>query len=106
MAKYLFEANYVGEGVSGLLKEGGTQRRTAVEEMLRSVDAKIESFYFAFGDRDVIIVADAPDNATAAAIALKVNAAGMATCRTTVLMTPEEVDSAAKMDVAYKAPGR
>lgn len=106
MAKYLIEANYVGEGISGLLKEGGTQRRTSIEEMLRSVDGKIESLYFAFGDRDVIIVADLPDNATAAAIALKVNATGLAKCRTTVLMTPEEVDTASKMDVAYKPPGR
>jgi uncharacterized protein with GYD domain len=105
MAKYLIEANYVGEGVSGLLKEGGTHRRASVEEMLKSVDGKIESFYFAFGDRDVIIVADLPDNATAAAIALKVNAAGLAKCRTTVLMTPEEVDTASKMDVAYTPPG-
>ena len=106
MAKYLFESSYVGEGVSGLLKEGGTHRRASIEAMLRSVDAKIESFYFAFGDRDVIIVADVPDNATAAAIALKVNAAGMAKCRTTVLMTPEEVDAASKLDVAYTPPGR
>ena len=105
MAKYLIEANYVGEGISGLLKEGGTHRRTSIEEMLRSVDGKIESLYFAFGDRDVIIVADLPDNATAAAIALKVNATGLARCRTTVLMTPEEVDTASKMDVAYKPPG-
>lgn len=106
MAKFLFEANYEGEGVSGLLREGGTYRRARVEEMLKSVDGKIESFYFAFGDRDVIIVADLPDNATAAAIALKVNAAGLAKCKTTVLMTPEEVDAASKMDVAYKPPGR
>lgn len=106
MAKYLIQASYVGEGISGLLKEGGTQRRASVEEMLKSVDGKIESFYFAFGDSDVFVVADLPDNATAAAVALKVNAAGMTRCKTTVLITPEEVDAAAKMDVAYKPPGR
>jgi uncharacterized protein with GYD domain len=105
MSKYLFESSYVDEGISGLVKEGGTHRRTSVEEMFRSVDGKIESFYFAFGDRDVIIVADLPDNASAAAVALKVNAAGFAHCKTTVLMTPEEVDAAAKMDVQYKPPG-
>jgi uncharacterized protein with GYD domain len=105
MAKYLLEASYIGEGISGLMKEGGTHRRGAVEEMLRSVDGKIESFYFAFGDRDVIIVVDLPDNASAAAVALKVNAAGFARCKTTVLMTPEEVDAATKMDVSYKPPG-
>ncbi|RJF92442.1 GYD domain-containing protein [Noviherbaspirillum saxi] len=105
MAKYLIQASYVGEGVKGLLKDGGTQRRASVEQMLKSVDGKMESFYFAFGDSDVFIVADLPDNATAAAIALKVNAAGIVRCKTTVLMTPDEVDAATKMDVTYKPPG-
>jgi len=30
MTKYLIQANYVGEGVKGLLKEGGASRRAAV----------------------------------------------------------------------------
>lgn len=34
MAKYLFEANYVGEGIKGLMREGGTKRRDALVDAL------------------------------------------------------------------------
>ena len=37
--------------------------------------------------------------------ALSVNAAGGATVRTVVLLTPEEVDAAAKRSVDYRPPG-
>jgi uncharacterized protein with GYD domain len=105
MPKYLIQANYVGKGVSGLLKEGGTKRRTAIEESFKGMGGSLESFYFAFGETDVFVIGDLPDNACAAALALAVNAAGAATCKTTVLITPQEVDEAAKKSVTYRAPG-
>lgn len=105
MPKYLIEANYVGEGIGGLLKEGGTRRRAAVDELFASMGGTVEAFYFAFGEKDVFIIGDLPDNATAAALALRVNAAGAAACRTTVLMTPEEIDIAVKKTATYRPPG-
>lgn len=105
MPKYLFQANYVGEGVKGLLKEGGTGRRAAVEGLAKSVGGTIEAFYFAFGETDAYVLADLPDNASAAAIALTVGASGAATVKTTVLMTAEEVNAAAKKTPTYRAPG-
>ncbi len=105
MAKYLIEGSYVGEGIKGLLKEGGSSRRQAVDKLLASVGGKVDSFYYAFGDVDVYIVVDVPDNVTAAAIALTVGASGVVRIKTTVLMTPEEVDAAAKKSPAYRAPG-
>lgn len=105
MPKYLIEANYVGEGINGLLKEGGTRRRVAVDELFKSMDGRLESFYYAFGEKDVYLVGELPDNATAAALALRVNASGAAMCRTTVLITPEEIDLAVKMTVTYRPPG-
>ena len=105
MPKYLVEANYVGEGITGLLKEGGTKRRAAVEELFKSVGGTVEAFYYAFGDTDVFIVGDLPDNATATALALRVNASGAATCKTTVLITPQEVDEAVKKTATYRPPG-
>jgi uncharacterized protein with GYD domain len=106
MPKYLISANYVGEGVKGLLKEGGTSRRKAVDELLGSLGGKVESFYYAFGDTDVYVVIDVADNVTAAALALTVGASGLVDIKTTVLMTPEEVDQAAKKSPAYRAPGK
>jgi len=106
MSKYLFQANYVGEGVKGLLKEGGSSRRAAVEKAAQSMGGKVEGFYYAFGDVDAYIIVDLPDNATAAAVALTVNASGAAVVKTTVLLTPEELDMAAKKTPSYRAPGK
>jgi hypothetical protein len=58
-----------------------------------------------FGDHDVYTIVDLPDNESAAAVALTVNAAGGASVRTVVLLAPEEVDAAAKRSVEYRPPG-
>jgi uncharacterized protein with GYD domain len=104
--KYLVQASYVGEGVKGLLKEGGSSRRAAVEKLFGSVGGKVEAFYYAFGDTDLFVIADVPDNVSAAALSLTVNAAGAATTKITVLLTAEEIDAAAKKTVSYRAPGQ
>ena len=106
MPSYLWEASYTSEGAQGLLKDGGTKRRKAVEEALKSVGGRLEAFYFAFGKSDAIVIANVPDHVSVAAAALAVNAAGAATIRTTVLLTPEEIDQAAKKKISYSAPGR
>jgi uncharacterized protein with GYD domain len=106
MPKYLVQANYVGEGIKGLLKEGGSGRRTAVEKLFGSVGGRVEAFYYAFGDTDVFIIADVPDNVTAAALSLTVNAAGAATAKVTVLLTAEEIDAATKKTPLYRPPGK
>ena len=106
MPKYLIHANYVGEGLKGVLKEGGSSRRSAVEKMFASVGGKVEAFYYAFGDTDVFLIADLPDNVSAAALSLTVNATGAVTTKVTVLLTAEEIDIAAKKAVSYRAPGQ
>jgi uncharacterized protein with GYD domain len=105
MPKYLIQASYTLQGVEGLRSEGGTSRRDVVESTVSSLGGQLECFYFGFGDRDAYVIADLPDNEAAAAIALTVNAAGGATVHTTVLLTPEQVDDAAKRSVDYRAPG-
>jgi len=105
MAKYLIEASYTVEGVKGVQSAGGSSRRDAIAALAESAGGRLESFYFAFGERDVYTVVDLPDNESATAVALTVNASGAVTVRTTVLVTPEEVDAAAKRSVEYRAPG-
>ena len=68
MPKYLIQANYVGEGLKGLLKEGGSSRRATIEKLLGSVGGRVEAFYYAFGDTDAFVIVDLPDNVTAAAL--------------------------------------
>ncbi len=105
MAKYLFQASYTADGVKGLLKEGGSARRTAVEALATSMGGSIESYYYAFGKHDLYVIADVADHASAAAIALTVGASGAANVTTTVLLTTAEVDAAAKKSPTYRAPG-
>ena len=105
MPKYLFNASYTLEGVRGLMKEGGSARKAVVERAIKSLGGSLESMYFAFGDADAVLIADLPDNATAAAISLIAGAAGGANVSTTVLLTPEEMDAAAKKQADYSPPG-
>ena len=105
MPKYLFQASYTSEGVKGLLKEGGTSRKAAIEQLAKAAGGTLESFYYAFGDDDAMIIVDLPDEETATAIALTVAASGAAKVKTTVLITPETVDAAAKKSISYRPPG-
>ena len=105
MAKYLLQVNYVGEGVKGLLKEGGTSRRAAAEKAVASVGGKIDAMYFAFGRYDAYVLCEVPDMASATAMALTLNASGRVTCNTVPLITAEEVDQASKKSITYRAPG-
>jgi len=108
MAKYLIEASYSQAGLKALVKDGGTGRRKAVEAATKALGGRVESMYFAFGTSDVYVIVDAPDNITAAAFALAVGGTGVAAhLKTIVLLTPEEVDQAAKKSAGsgYRAPG-
>jgi uncharacterized protein with GYD domain len=103
--KYLLQVNYTLDGVKGVLAKGGAARKAAASAAAKSVGGKVESFYFAFGKTDVYVVADMPDNAAAAALALNVSAGGGATVRTTVLLSVDEIDTAAGAKVKYSPPG-
>ena len=105
MPKYLVQASYIGDGIQGLRKEGGTARRAVVEKACSSVGGKLDAFYYAFGEADVITIMDLPDNVTAAGVALLVAASGTIDIKTTVLLTPEEVDAAVKVGGDYRPPG-
>jgi uncharacterized protein with GYD domain len=105
MPKYLFEASYTAEGAKGIIKEGAAARRAAIEKAAASVGGKLECFYFAFGDVDAYVIADLPDNAAAAAMALTVGASGKAATKTIVLLSADEAEAATKRSVAYRPPG-
>ena len=105
MGKYLFQASYTSEGVRGLIRDGASNRRTAVETTVTRLGGQVEAFYYALGDVDVYAVVDLPDNVSANAVSLVINRTGVVHLKTTVLMTPEEVDQAIGRQVDYRAPG-
>ena len=106
MPKYLTQASYTTEGLKGLLKDGGTKRREAVEQLAKSLGGTVDAFYYAFGDDDIFVIFDLPDNVSATIGSMVVNASGAAKARMTVLLTPEEIDQATKKSVDYIPPGQ
>jgi len=105
MPKFLVRGNYTSEGLKGLMKDGGTGRKAAVEKAVASLGGKLESMYFALGDTDVFVIADLPDAVAATTVALAAGATGAVTLNTTLLLTPDEVDAAIKKTVSYRSPG-
>ncbi len=108
MPKYLYHGSYTLEGIRGVLADGGSKRRDAARQAVESLGGRMEAFYFAFGTDDVVVLVDVPDNVSAAALSLAIGAAGAFRGTTTVLLTPDEFDSAAgkARNVKYAPPGR
>ena len=105
MPKYLLSVSYTLEGARGLRTEGGTKREHVVRLSVEGLGGKLESFYYALGEHDVITIVDVPDAVTVAALSLAVAASGAARCSTTPLLSAEEMDHAAQRKTAYRAPG-
>jgi uncharacterized protein with GYD domain len=105
MAKFLTKASYTAEGAKGLIKDGGSGRKAAVEKAIGGLGGKVESFYFALGETDAYVVLDVPDAVTAVAVSLAVNASGAVHSTMTPLLSVEEMDAACKKTVSYRAPG-
>ena len=105
MPKYLLEVDYSPAGNAGLAQAGGTARQRIVENMVKGLGGEVETFYFTFGLRDAIAIVELPDNVTAAAISIACSATGSVVYKTTVLLTPAELDAASEKTVDYKPPG-
>ncbi len=105
MPKYLIQGSYTRDGLEGLIEDGGTGRRKAVEGLARGVGGSVEAFYFSFGGDDVFAVMDLPDDETAAALAVTIGRSGAVDVRTSVLLTAEQMDRVLEMKVDYSPPG-
>ena|SRR5258708_7344792 len=106
MAKFLIKASYTADGTKGLLKDGGSGRRKAVDTMVGGLGGKVESFYYAFGETDVYSIIDVPDSVAAAAMSFAISSTGAVRLSMTPLLTAEDVDAACKKSVSYRAPGK
>ena len=96
MPHYLHQVAYSREGWEALLANP-QNRIEAVRPAIEKLGGKLETAWFAFGEYDVIVVTELPDNVSAAAIAMAF--AGGGACKavqTTPLMSPEEALQALK----------
>jgi uncharacterized protein with GYD domain len=90
MPRYLVQAAYTSEAWAALIKQP-QNRQEAIGELLRSLGGRFESVYIAFGEYDIVGVAEFPDNASAAALSMVVSAGGsVKAVKTTPLLTMEE----------------
>jgi uncharacterized protein with GYD domain len=90
MALYMYQASYTAKSLAAQLKEP----RDPVEEIrptLEALGAKILVAGFPFGEYDVLVVYEAPDDMTAASVAMAVGAAGeVRSAKTTRLLSGQE----------------
>jgi uncharacterized protein with GYD domain len=106
MPKYLIQGTYTPEGVKGLMKDKASGRKAAVQAAMKGVKGKLESMYFALGSDDVVMIVDAPDNVTVAALAIFVASTGLIKTRSTPLLTVDEVDQALAIPLKLRLPGQ
>ena len=106
MAKFMIQARYTADGTRGLMKEGGSGRRAVVKKVIEDLGGKLETFYFAFGDADAVVICEVPDVVSALALSMAGNASGQVHIKTTPLISAEEVDAASHKAVQYRAPGK
>ncbi|WP_251091598.1 GYD domain-containing protein [Streptomyces sp. Caat 7-52] len=61
MPKFLIQAAYTPEGTKGLLEEGASGRRAAVDQVVTGLGGTVEAMYYAFGEDDLVCIVDFPD---------------------------------------------
>ena len=105
MPRFLFIGTYSPQGAKAIMAAGGSSRRSVIEKMIADLGGRLETFDFALGSDDVYTIADLPDQRTATAVSLAVNASGVVSLRTVALMTPEEMDAAGQVHANYQPPG-
>ena len=105
MPKYRFEASYTAHGEEGLRSKGGTDRRDAVADAVHRRGRRARVLLLRVRRARRLSIVDLPDDEAAAAVSLIATSAGGATVKTTVLLTPEQVDEAADRAVSYRPPG-
>jgi uncharacterized protein with GYD domain len=94
MPHYLQQVAYSQQGWEALVANP-QNRIEAVRPAIEKLGCKIEAAWFSFGDYDVVVIADLPDNVSAAAIAMAFAAGGACkSVQTTPLISPEEATQA------------
>lgn len=106
MASYLVQVAYTPEAWATLLKNP-QNRLQAVRPAIEKLGGRVEGSWLSFGEYDVIVIAEMPDNASAAAFSMAVSAGGaVKAMKTTPLMSAEEGQEAMRKatTTGYRPP--
>ena len=90
MALYMYQASYTSKSMAAQLKEPQDPVE-AIRPALEDVGAEMVVAGFPFGEYDLLIVYEAPDDMTAASVAMAIAAAGeVKSGKTTRLLSGQE----------------
>jgi uncharacterized protein with GYD domain len=106
MPLYLGQFAYTQQAVKAMVANP-QDREAAAAEAAESVGVKLLGFWFAFGEFDGVFLAEAPDNASAAGLAMAIAGGGaLSKLETTVLMDMQEAKEAMRKAAAatYRPP--
>ena len=107
MPLYMIQARFTSEAWEALYTSS-VDRRQVLSKMLEDAGGRLIDYYFSFGDSDVIVITEAPDNATAASAVIAIARSGAVTeVKTTVLMSYDDGIEALRRSgsMAYSPPG-
>lgn len=96
MAFYLAQASYSSQATAAMIKNP-QDRAAAIRPMIERMGGKLHGLWLAFGEFDVVAIAELPDNVSAAALAMAIGASGAVSAyRTTPLISVAEATKAMK----------
>jgi uncharacterized protein with GYD domain len=107
MAQYLVQVAYTPQAWAALVKNP-QDRMQSVGPVVERLGGKVQGAWLTFGEYDTVVIAQLPDNVSAAAFSMAISAGGACkSCTTTPLMTAEEgVEAMRKAAGAgYRPPG-
>jgi uncharacterized protein with GYD domain len=103
MAHYMIESSYGAQDMAALV-QSPTDRSTVAKALVEQLGGRIEVYYYAFGDYDLISIVELPDNISSGALALALAGSGaFKAVKTTVLLTVEDGMSAMRKAQGLRA---
>ncbi len=96
MPYYMVQAAYTSEAWAAQIAKP-QDRLAAVSDMIESAGGKLHAGYYSFGEYDIVVIIEAPDNENMASTMIGVAAGGAtSSVKTTVLLTNDEAQNAIK----------
>ena len=110
MAKYVTFFTYTSEAWARMIQSPG-DRTAAVRQLIDSLGGSVESIYWMFGPHDGLVISDAPDSISAAALSVTVGSTGsFKHLETHELLNQEQLSQVLSRSKdatqAYQAPGQ
>ena len=91
MPIYMWQASYTPESWAAQLKNPQNRLESIGRPACEAAGGKLIGGWYCFGDHDIVVIAEMPDNASMSGLALALTAGGaISSAKTTVLMTGAE----------------